>query len=140
MRFNYLFLILIFIIVGCAPYRTVRQQDLNAWVGVPVEALDLHSFFITLPIVKTKTDSGIEVRLYPNKRNIGVCFGSAGISAATLNYATFNSFRTCSSDLVGCDNIFYIRDGKIIEYVPIGNCYTDESLQPEKRYKKLIAQ
>jgi hypothetical protein len=141
MKLNYLFLILILIIVSCAPVRTVRQQDLQAWVGVPVEALDLHSFFLTLPMVKTKTESGIEVRLYPNKRNIGVCFGGGGIfTTTTLNHAAFNSFKTCSAGLVGCDNIFYIKDRKVIEYIPVGNCFTDERVQPEKRYKKLISQ
>ena len=30
------------ILTGCA---TVRQQDLDAWVGMPVEALDTHSLF-----------------------------------------------------------------------------------------------
>ena len=33
---------------GCAN-MTVRQEDLNAWVGVSVERLDTHSLFLTLP-------------------------------------------------------------------------------------------
>ncbi len=128
-------------ITSCSIVRTVRQQDLDAWVGVPVEALDIHSFFLTLPMVKTVTDSGLEVRVYPNKRNIGVCFGSGSLTTTTnLSYAAFNSFKTCSAGLAGCDNIFYIKNGKVIEYVPVGNCFTDERVQPEKRYKKLIGQ
>ena len=51
--------LLAFAVAACA---MVRQQDLDAWVGAPVEALDTHSFFITVPMVRTRTDSGIEIR------------------------------------------------------------------------------
>jgi hypothetical protein len=47
-------------------------------------------------------------------------------------------FQNCVSGEVGCDNIFYIKDGKVLEYVPVGNCYTEEFVQPEERYKSLI--
>jgi len=50
------------VVVGC----TVRQQDLDAWVGVPVEALDTHPIFNTVPMDRTITDSGIEIRNYRN--------------------------------------------------------------------------
>jgi hypothetical protein len=33
-----------------------------------------------------------------------------------------------------CNNIFYIRDGRVVKYNPVGNCYTDESLQPQPRF------
>lgn len=123
-------------LVGCA---TVRQQDLDAWVGAPVEALDTHSFFITLPMVRTVTESGIEIRNYPNKRNIGGCF-SFGNTYGYINSATYNSFATCSSNLVGCDNIFYIKNGRVVEYAPTGRCKTDETVQPQRRYLRLKAQ
>ena len=35
-------------VAGCA----VRQPDLDVWVGMPVEALDTHSLFITFPMYK----------------------------------------------------------------------------------------
>ncbi|MDP3281492.1 MAG: hypothetical protein U1D41_16315 [Nitrosomonas sp.] len=47
------------LLTGCA---TVRQSDLDAWVGVPVIALDTHSLLLGFPMVKTITDSGIEIR------------------------------------------------------------------------------
>jgi hypothetical protein len=126
------------VLTGCA---TVRQQDIDAWVGMPVEALDTHSFFITLPMVKTVTNSGIEIRNYPNKRNIGQCFGSGGLNSnRSLNYAAYNSFATCSSGLVGCDNIFYIKNGVVVEYVPTGRCYTDETVRPQSRFQRLMSQ
>ena len=122
-------------LAACA---TVRQQDLDTWVGMPVEALDTHSLFITLPMVKTVTKSGIEIRNYPNKVNIGQCFGSGGINAnRSLSYVAYNSFATCSGELVGCDNIFYIKDDVVIEYAPTGRCYTDDTVRPQNRYQRL---
>lgn len=55
----------------------VRQQDLDAWVGVPVEALDTHSIFVTIPMYKSYTESGIEIRNYANGKDIAQCFGNA---------------------------------------------------------------
>ncbi|MDA2920740.1 hypothetical protein MYX76_14830 [Desulfobacterota bacterium AH_259_B03_O07] len=128
----------IVVVIGCA---TVRKQDLDAWVGMPVEALDTHSLFITLPMVRTITESGIEIRNYPNKRNIGSCFGSGRINTNTyLNYASYNSFAICSAGLVGCDNIFYIKNGVVVEYAPTGRCYTNETVQPQSRYYRLKEQ
>lgn len=132
-----------FLLSGCSSLSvlSVRQVDLDSWVGVPVEALDLHSFWVTIPMVRTITDSGIEIRIYVNKRIATSCFENAGINLSknnTVSYASFLSLQNCISGSVGCDNIFYIKDGKVMEYVPVGNCYTDESVQPEERYKRLI--
>ena len=49
-------------VTGCV----VRQQDLDSWVGMPVEALDTHSLFITVPMHKTISASGLEIRNYAN--------------------------------------------------------------------------
>jgi len=123
-------------LVACA---TVRQKDLDAWVGMPVEALDTHSLFLTVPMLRTKTESGIEIRNYANGRNFGSCsgFGSAN---ARGSYVNANAFSNCSSGWVGCNNIFYIKDGKVIEYAPTGHCFTDERVQPQARYQTLIKQ
>ena len=48
-------------LTGCL---SVRQKDLDAWVGQPVEALDTQPFFLTLPMVKTFIQSGVEIRNY----------------------------------------------------------------------------
>ena len=111
---------------GCAIFLQVRQSDLEAWKGVPVEALDTHSLFLTVPMVKTVSESGVEIRDYVNKVGVSSCsqFGR-------LTYANFNSFQNCSAQMVGCDNIFYIRDGKVLEYKPVGQCYTDNTVRPE---------
>ena len=118
---------------GCAG-KVVRQEDLDSWVGVSVEELDTHSLFLTLPVAKTITDSGVEIRVYPNKINISSCFDTGKIDGkAYSNDANFNAFQNCSSRIVGCDNIFYIKDKKVVEYKPVGQCYTDETTQPERK-------
>ena len=120
------------LLASCA---MVQQADLDAWAGAPVEALDTHSFFITIPMVRTRTESGIEIRNYANGGTVSQCFSSA--SASGNKYVTANAFSTCSSDRVVCNNIFYIRDGKVLEYAPTGRCRTAAFLQPEARYKRL---
>ena len=120
-------------LTGC----TVRQKDLDAWVGQPVEALDTQTFFLTLPMVKTITQSGVEIRNYINGRNIGSCFGSGYISGATYNSANYNTFANCVSRFQACNNIFYIKNGIVIEYAPTGSggmrCFTDDSVLPSSR-------
>ena len=118
---------------------TVRQQDLDAWIGMPVEALDTHSLFITVPMYRTVTASGIEIRNYANGRDVANCFGTAG-ATNTGNFVYANAFTTCSSGRIVCNNIFYIKDGKVIEYAPTGRCFTDERVQPQARYLRLKGQ
>lgn len=114
----------------------VRQQDLDAWVGVPVEALDTHSFFITVPMFRTITASGIEIRNYANGSDVASCFTNAGANRSG-NFVNANAFTYCSSGHVVCNNIFYIKEGKVIEYAPTGRCYTDSTVQPQARYQRL---
>ncbi len=129
-------------IVGLAAFvaacRGVRQQDLDAWAGVPVEALDTHSFFLTLPMYRTITPSGIEIRNYVNSVDGGAsCLSNVGANVSG-GFVTAPSFTTCSSGRVTCNNIFYIRDGKVLELVPVGRCYSDSSVQPQPRYLKRL--
>ena len=132
--------IMVVLLAGCA---TVHQSDLDAWVGVPVIALDTHSFMLTLPMVKTVTDSGVEIRVYSNKRGVSSCggsrFGAVNSPQGTaMSYQSFTAFRNCTSGLVGCDAVFYIRDGKVIEVKAVGRCYTDERSRPEKGYERFM--
>jgi hypothetical protein len=131
------------ILSGCASPQGVRQQDLVAWSGVSVEALDTHSFFLTLPVVKTVTDNGVEIRNYVNKIGISRCLSpgfantqSVSGSQYTTTFGQFTSFQGCTSQLVGCDNVFYIQDRRIVEYRPVGRCYTEERLQPEPGWQR----
>lgn len=125
------------LLTGCA---TVRQGDLDAWAGVPVEALDTHSFFVTVPMIRTVTDGGIEIRNYANGADFARCgtVGNAAISR-TGRSVTGSQFTQCSSQRVVCNNLFYIRAGKVLEYKPTGSCFTNESVRPETRYLRLAA-
>lgn len=129
-----------FVITGCIAVKKVRLTDTDAWRNIPVEALDTHSLFITMPVVKTITDSGIEIRNYVNKINIGSCYGGGqgakNYAGGYMSYANYNSFANCSSSMVGCDNIFYIKNNKVIEYKPVGRCYTDETVRPESGWDR----
>lgn len=122
-------------VAGCA---TVNQEDLDAWVGVPVEALDTHSFFVTIPMYRSVTASGVEVRNYANGSDVAKCFSNSGANTnKSGKHVNTSTFTTCSSSRVVCNNIFYIKDGKVVEYAPTGNCYTDETVQPQARYLRL---
>jgi hypothetical protein len=121
-------------LAGCA---AVRQEDLDAWRGMPVEALDTHSLFLTMPMVRTMTAGGIEIRDYSNGVRTASCetSGSAVASGAWINSGAFSS---CRSGWIGCHNLFYIRDGHVLEYAPTGRCKTDASVRPQARYQALM--
>ncbi len=119
-------------LVGCA---SVRQQDLDAWVDMPVEALDTHPLFLTLPMQKTLTSSGVEVRNYRNGTSFTNCFSQNPARKKNTNSATPN-FMTCGTNEVACNNIFYIKGGKVLEYAPTGQCMTDESVRPQPGFDR----
>ena len=129
-------ILLITLALTVAACATVRKQDLDAWVGIPVEALDTHSFFITVPMYRSVTLGGIEIRNYANGADVAQCFSNAS-GSSTGKYVNANAFTTCSSNRIVCNNIFYIKSGVVIEYAPIGRCYTDETVQPQPRYLQL---
>jgi hypothetical protein len=148
-------------VAGCASPPIVRQEDLSAWVGIPVVALDTHSIFITFPVIRTVTDNGLEIRNYVNKQGISQCFANTNafgssttraqanqrvgatsaysLQANTISSVNFSTFQNCSNQIVGCDNIFYIRDGKVLEYRPTGKCYTNGSVQPQAGWERFLA-
>jgi hypothetical protein len=118
------------LVAGCA---TVRQQDLDAWRGVPVAALDTHRVFVTMPLQKTLAADGTEVRVYSNTAEVSGCSG--GSMAGGRRLTTASGWARCVTQTRGCHNIFYIRDGLVQEYAPTGDCFTDESAQPGARWR-----
>ncbi len=116
---------------GCA---TVRQQDLDAWVGVPVNALDIHPLFLTMPMYRTQTESGIETRNYVNGQEVEQCFTRMGAHRNDSKYVSHSAFTSCSESRIVCNNIFYIQGGKVIRYAPTGNCFTNETVRPQIGY------
>lgn len=121
-------------IFGCA---TVRQQDLNSWVGVPVEALDTHSIFNSMSMTRRVAESGLEIRNYANGSTITSCFNS-GSAKASGNKAAYTGNTFCGTNENVCNNIFYIKGGRVIEYAPTGNCFTDERAQPGRRWRASV--
>ena len=131
-----LLLVAVGLLAGCG---SVHQEDLDAWVGQPVSLLDIQPFFLTLPVVKTVTPDGIEIRNYVNGANTASCWGSGFGEADAYNqqyitYANFTQVQSCISQFSACNNIFYIKDGRVIEYVPTpsgrARCMTDDRVRP----------
>ena len=117
------------ILSGCL--RGVRGEDLNAWVGQPVSLLDSHPFFMTVPLEKRFTSDGIEVRNYRNGRRVISCSGQSTLNSYS---SAINSYANCYQNDVVCNNIFYIKNNKVLRYEPTGRCYTDASVQPRQMY------
>ncbi len=117
-------IIISFLLTGClaATAKNVRQSDLDAWVGVPVKALDVHPMFLTMRLERSFTEDGLEIRNYVNEGTRNIC--------TTIGYNL-----VCKEQSGGCHNIFYIHDGYVMEYRPTGaggaRCYTDERTRPQ---------
>ena len=127
-------LVLSFISVQSFASIFVNQEDLDSWISIPVIALDTHSLFATLPVARTVTETGVEVRVYSNKTAVGRCFDSGTV----MSSSQWNAYQNCSAKMVGCDNIFYIRDGKVLEYKVEGRCKTGKVVRPQKGWEKFL--
>src|SRR4051795_11633712 len=55
---------LLALVLTTASCAGVRQDDLQAWVGAPVSALETHPFFVAMPVVRTRVGrhGGLELR------------------------------------------------------------------------------
>lgn len=121
-------------LAGCA---SVRQEDMDAWIGQPVVALETHPVFATMRLVRTRASDGSEVRNYINGTVVSSCSGGGNISAGIVDFASYNSFMSCMHQHPACNNIFHLKEGKIISYTPIGTggarCFTDARAKPNFR-------
>ncbi len=122
-------LVSVFLEISCSRVPPVPSQDLSVWTGVSVEVLDAHRFFKAIPMFRTKTEGGTEIRNYAYGYDFGQCFSKAG---ATMfgDFVHEDDFIFCSSSRIICNNLFYIKEEKILEYAPTGRCDTDKELQP----------
>lgn len=113
----------------------VREQDLEAWQGVSVERLDRHPFFITLPVEVRKLDDGTEIRNYVNGANVGDCFNNASATSLGSPSVLVTGSSFCSTRFAACNNIFYIKNGIVQNYVPTASggaaCFTDSRVTPK---------
>jgi len=119
------------IFTGC---QTVRKADLDAWVGQPVIALETHPIFLTIPVVKTQASDGTKIWNYVNGANLGQCSGNGNIYTGTVDYAAYSKFSSCVQRFSACNNIFFIKNDRVVKYTPIGTggarCYTTKESQP----------
>ena len=107
--------LMVFTLASCAG---VRKEDVEAWEGQPVAKLDTHWLFLTMEMEKRQGADGIETRNYKNKDG-----------AVSSLRCFFGNCSLVSSQAV-CNNLFYIKDGTVIGFNPVGKCKTDESVRP----------
>jgi len=111
-------------------FGKVHQEDLEAWKGVPVEALDTHPLFLGMQMTRTVSPNGLEVRNYANSKQFSNCSG--------MTYPDGTTGGHCNAFNVTCNNVFYIRDGKVLEYAPQGRCKTDARVRPQPGYERFL--
>jgi hypothetical protein len=125
-------------LVGCVSL-TVRQEDLEAWVGEPVVSLKLHSWFSTKPVVKTTAADGTEIWNYVNTGDSGGgnCSLGGAVFVTPVAFDVYLQFMRCMETVPACNNVFFIREEIVQKYSPIGTggmeCRTAKFLQPEFR-------
>ena len=123
--------ITIVIITGCL---SVRDEDLESWVGEPVTSLELHPFFNTLPLEIRTASDGTEIRNYVSGRSLGSCFSNGNVFVHGTQTGSLNATSFCSSQFAAYNNIFYIRSGRVIKYASTGSggmsCKTNDTLKP----------
>ena len=122
-------------LAGCASPPAAHHEEVDVWAGAPVAALDAQPFFNTLPMVRTNTAAGIEIRDYVDKRYVAGCLptASANSKVFTMNFGMYKAFRACSENMIGCDNVFYIDKGVVAQFAPSGQCKASATLRPQGR-------
>lgn len=120
--------------LALASCATVRDEDLKSWEGQPVSALEKHPVFITMPVVRAQASDGTQIWNYVNGRGVSSCTTNAMANAVTVNMATYSQFTQCMQTLAACNNVFYVKNGIVERYTPVGSggmrCYTDARAQP----------
>jgi len=122
-------------LAGCAPAPVVHHEEADVWAGTPVAALDTNPFFSALPMVRTSTPAGIEIRDYVDKKYVAGCLppASANTKVFTMNFGTYRAFRACSENMIGCDNVFYVDNGVVSQFAPSGQCKASAAVRPQGR-------
>jgi hypothetical protein len=121
---RYIFVLQILILfLGCS--TTSKQTISESWKGLPTVALDTHSYWVTIPMKRVFTADGTEMRFYIDSGNFTYCSGG-------------RRSYSCLSELVTCNNIFYIKNGFVQKYEPAGSCYTKEVQLPEGNFLRPV--
>ena len=70
------------------------------------------------------------LRDYVNAKQVEQCSGQGGYNA----YGGVQANANCTSQTMACHNQFFIKNGIVQRYTPVGSggaiCYTDSSLRP----------
>jgi len=88
-----------------------------------------------MQLVKTKASDGTEIFNYVNAGSIGAYSGGGAVFATTVDMATYSGFTSCVSNVAACNSIFYVKNGTVERYTPVGSggarCYTDKRAKPD---------
>jgi hypothetical protein len=80
------------------------------------------------------TADGLEIRDYVSGAQVSTCSRRGTVTSGVVDFATYTAFTQCMAQEMACHNIFYIRDGVVERYTPVGRggamCYTTATLQP----------
>jgi hypothetical protein len=113
----------------------VNQGDLTTWNGQPLSTLDRHPAFMALPVVRTMTQDGIEIRNYIDSRTLVQCSEGGAIFGKVLDTAAYNRFSSCLATAGACSNVFYLKDDRVLQYTLVGSggviCSTDPRRRPQ---------
>ena len=119
-------------LVGCA---TVHPEDTEAWVGQPLSVLEKQPLFLTMQVVKTQASDGTDIWNYVTGQGATSCIGDGTwFGGRRIGWGTYMSFTDCTSRVQACNNIFYIRDGRVQRVVVMASggaqCSTDRRFRP----------
>ena len=128
---SFMTIVFLLLCTACVSGISDSQSSQEDWNHVPVEILDDHELFKTMPMFRTKTDSDTEIRNYALGYDFGECFSKAG-AKKNGDFVNENDFINCSSSRIVCNNLFYIKEDTILEYAPTGRCPLDERVLPQK--------
>lgn len=102
--------------------RTVRQEDLQSWNGVPLVELQTHTLFSTIPKRVELLQDGHQLWTYSN------CV------TRPINCSGYGASLDCSGgDQACCYNQFLVDDQRVEWYRAAGSCYTDCTVRPPSR-------
>ncbi len=141
--------IFILLFVSLSAFAFTDYEDLLSWKDVPVKSLDEHPFWKSLHHIKAQTPQKEEIRVYINKlrprdqncwKSVNdmkyadpACVRKAPcLVDVDGTYQGLISYLKCSRPYDGCDNIFIIEDQLVKSYQPVGRCFTNANLRPQK--------
>jgi hypothetical protein len=118
-------------LAGCG---TVHPEDTEAWVGQPTSVLEKQPFFLTMQVVKTNASDGTDIWNYVSGQAAMSCSQDGTLLGRRVGWGAYTGFADCTSRFQACNNIFYIRDGRVQRVVVMASggavCSTDKRFLP----------